>query len=502
MAQVEPGVQLVRGARIVDAEAPRGIEADVLIKDGVIAAIGPNLAAPEGTRVIDAANCLLHPGLINAHTHGHGALTKGLGDRWTLEMLLAAGPWFGGGRQLADRRLGTLLCAAEMARKGCTAAYDLTGELPLPTMDGFDACAEAYAQIGMRAVLAPMVADLTLYQAIPGLFDALPPELQKRVDALRLAPGEATLAAMREILRSWRWAGQGIALALAPTIPLHCTDGFMTGCASLAREYGVRLHSHVGESRVQATTGITRYGRTLLQHMDALGLVDEKFTVAHGIWLDDDDFRLLADRGGSIAHNPGSNMKLGNGLARMRAMLDAGITVGLGTDGPGSADNQNMYEAMRDAARISRATPDPRAWVSAPEAFRAATEGSARALGFAKCGRIAEGFNADIVFLDLGTINWLPHNHSINQLVHVEDGLAVKHVMCAGRLIVRDRALTGVDMARLAQQAEAARERLEAATADAKLLFEKLSPIVASFCPGLAAVPYQVRRHLDSPPGF
>jgi guanine deaminase len=502
MAVIEPGLQLIQGARIVDAGAPRGVEADLLISDGVIQVIGPNLAAPPGTPVIDATHCLLHPGLINAHTHGHGALTKGLGDRWTLEMLLAAGPWFGGGRQMQDRRLGTLLCAAEMALKGCTAAYDLTGELPLPTVEGFDACAEAYAQVGMRAVLAPMVADLTLYQAIPGLFDALPPALQARVDALRLAPGEATLAAMRQILRGWRWAGQGIGLALAPTIPLHCTDAFMTGCAALAREYGARLHSHVGESRVQAVTGISRYGRTLLGHMDALGLVDEKFTVAHGIWLDDDDFRLLADRGGSIAHNPGSNMKLGNGIARLRAMLDAGLTVGIGTDGPGSADNQNMYESMREAARLSRTTPDPRGWVSSEEAFRAATEGSAAALGFEKCGRIAEGFNADIVFLDLGAINWLPHNHSINQLVHVEDGLAVRHVMAAGRFIVRDRVLTGVDLARLGREAEAARDRLEAATADAKALFENLSPIVASFCPGLAAVPYQVRRYLDSPPGF
>lgn len=502
MAEIARGTQLIKGGRIVDAALARGTVADILVQDGVIAAIGPDLAAPAGATVIAAENCLLHPGLINAHTHGHGGLQKGTSDAWTLEMLLAAGPWLSGGRHLQDRRLGTLLCAAEMALKGCTAAYDLSGELPLPTVEGFDACAEAYASVGLRAVLAPMVADLTLYQAIPGLFDALPTALQAEVEKLRLEPGEATLAAMRKILHGWRWASHGILPALAPTIPLHCTDAFMTGCAALAREYGARLHSHVGESRIQATTGMRRYGRTLLAHMDALGLVDEKFTVAHGIWLDDDDLKLLAGRGGSIAHNPGSNMKLGNGLARMRAMLDAGVTVGLGTDGPGSADNQNMFEAMRGAARLSRATPDPRAWVTATEAYAAATEGSARALGFEKCGRIAVGYHADLVFLDLGTVNWLPHNNSVNQLVHVEDGQAVRHVMVAGSFVVRDRALTRIDLPRLAQETEAARERLEAATADAQALFHRLAPVVASFCPGLAAVPYQIRRYLDSPPGF
>jgi guanine deaminase len=502
MAEVTRGFQVISGGRLVDAAHARGVVADLLIEDGIIRAISQNLAAPPGTPRIDASNHLLHAGLVNAHTHGHGGLQKGLGDAWTLELLLAAGPWINGGRTLSDRKLAVQLCAAEMALKGCTAAYDLTGELPLPTVEGFDACAEAYAEIGMRAVVAPMVADLTLYQAIPGLYDALPPELQTRVDALRAAPAETCLAAMRDILRGWRWASHDIRAAIAPTIPLHCTEAFMTGCAALAREHGARLHSHVGESRVQAVTAIRTYGRTLVAECERLGLLGPDFTVAHGIWLDDADLTRLAHHGASISHNPGSNLKLGNGIARMRAMLDRGVTVALGTDGPGSADNQNVFEAMRDAARLSRTTPDPRAWVTAAEAFRAATEGGAAALGFERCGKLAPGFNADIVFLDLGHVNWLPHNDSINQLVHVEDAGAVDHVMVAGTFIVRDRRLARIDHARLACEAEAARARLEEATADARALFRLLAPVVASFCPGLAQVPYHLNRYLDGPPRF
>ena len=280
MAETARGHVLVQGGRILDPATPQGIAADILIEDGTIGAVGTNLAAPEGTAIVDAKHCLLHPGLVNAHTHGMGGLSKGLGDLMTLELLLAAGPWMQGGRQLADRRLSALICASEMALKGCTAAYDLTAELPLPSIEGFDAAAGAYADIGMRAVIAPMVADLTLYEAIPGLRDALPPAQQKEVEALRLAPAEKCLAAMQAIAKAWRWAVHDIRLAIAPTIPLHCTEDFMHGCVRLARDHGLRLHSHVGESRVQAVTAIRRYGRTLVAECERLGLLGARCPAA------------------------------------------------------------------------------------------------------------------------------------------------------------------------------------------------------------------------------
>ena len=501
MAKPEPGTTLIRGARLADPAERRAEPADVLVEDGAIKEVGAGLSAPEGARVVEAAGFLIHPGLVNSHMHGHGGLARGQGDKWTLELLLAASPWIGGNRSLEDKKLTTRICAAEMALKGCTAAYDLYAEFPLPTRDGLDAVAEAYAEVGMRAVVAPMVADRTVYEAIPGLHDALPDHLQTAVARLRLRSGEETLAAIADVLRHWRWESQDIRAAVAPTIPHHCADAFMCGCARLAREHGVALHSHVGESKVQALAGIKLYGETLLAHMDGLGLVGPDFTAAHAIWLDDDDLKRVADRGASLAHNPGSNMRLGNGMFRLRRALDLGVNVGLGTDGANCSDNQNMYEAMRCASMVSKAqAPDPRAWAGVEEVYRAATEGSARALGFGDIGAIRPGMKADIVFLDLSAITWVPHNWSVNQLVHAEDGTSVRHVMIGGRFVVRDGRLLTLDVAKLALEAEAARERLEALNAEWKDLYERLEPVVASFCPAFAARPYHLRRYLCDAP--
>ena len=497
MARIHPGYVLIQNALISDTGSRRGVEGDILIKDGIIADMGPNLAAPEGAEIVDASGMLVHAGLINAHTHGHGGLARGQGDRWTLELLLAAGPWIAGGRSLQDKKLTTQIGAAEMVLKGCTAAYDLYYEFPAPSLDGMDAAAEAYAEVGMRAVLAPMVADTSFYDAIPGLRDALPDDLRHKVDKLRMGPGDRTIAAIGSILKHWKWSSHDIRPAVAPTIPTHCSDAFMCGCRNLAREHGVALHSHVGESKIQALVGRERYGKTLVAHLDGLGLIDESFTAAHAVWLDDDDFRIIADRGASLAHNAGSNMRLGNGLFRMRRALDLGVNVGLGTDGASCSDNLNMYESMRYASMASKVQgPDPRNWASVEEIYNAATAGSARALGLEKAGVLAPGYKADIVFVDLGAINWIPHNWTVNQLVHVEDATSVRHVMIGGSFVVRDRQLLTLDLAKLAVEAEAARERLENLNAEWRSLFEKLAPVVASFCPGLAAQPYHINRYV------
>jgi guanine deaminase len=497
MAKNYPGYVLISNALISDAGVRRGIKGDILIHDGIIKEIGVGLIAPESAEIIDASGMLVHAGLINSHTHGHGNLARGQGDRWTLELLLAAGPWISGGRSLLDKKLTAQIGAAEMVLKGCTSAYDLYYEFPAPSLDGMDAVAEAYSEVGMRAVIAPMVADHSFYEAIPGLRDALPDDLKLQVDRLRMGPGDRTIAAISSILEQWKWSSHDIRPGVAPTIPIHCSDGFMCGCAKLARDHGVPMQSHVGESKVQAIVGKQRYGKTLVAHLDELGLINENFSAAHAIWLDDDDFRIMAGRGASLAHNAGSNMRLGNGMFRLRRALDLGVNVGIGTDGSSCSDNQNMYEAMRYASMVSKGQgPDPRKWASVEEIFNAATVGSARALGLSQVGKLAPGYKADIVFVDLGAINWIPHNWTVNQLVHTEDSTSVKHVMIGGSFVVRDRRLLTLDMAKLAVEAEAARERLEDINTEWRDLFDRLQPVVSSFCPGLAAQPYQINRYL------
>ena len=483
---------VIRGARLIEGAA------DILIRGDTIAEIGkPGMPAPGEAKTMDARGKLLHPGLVNAHMHGHGNLGKGMGDRWTLELLLTAGPWINGNRSTEDKYLTTLIGAAEMVMKGCTACYDLTVEFPTPSVEGLEAAGRAYREVGMRAVLAPMVADRTLYEAIPGLMDALPVALQKEVERLRLAPWQTTLENMRRALHGWKFDRGEVRPAVAPTIPLHCSDEFMVGCAQLAREYAAGLHTHVAESKVQVVSGLKRYGKTLTAHLDALGLLGPDFTAAHGVWLDDDDMRRLGGHGASVAHNPGSNMRLGSGLADMRRMLERGVNVGIGTDGANCADNLNMYEAMRLASFVSKVQgPDWQQWITTREVLEAATAGSAKALGFGdRIGRLAPGCKADIVFLDLQHINWIPLNDPTNALVHVEDGSAVHSVMVGGAMVLENRRLVNLDLAKLARDAENARERLERLNRDNKALYEKLEPLVGTFCPGLAKAPLHIQRY-------
>ncbi len=492
----KPSFTVVRGGRLLDIAKRTAAPADILIKGDTIAEIGrPGLAAPAGAVAIDARHRLLHPGLVNAHTHGHGNLGKGMHDRWTLELLLTGSQWVGIGRNLEDKYLSTLIGASEMVLKGCTAAYDLAAEFPLPSVEGLSAMAKAYEEVGLRAVLAPMVADLSFFEAIPGLMGRLPPALQKEVESFRPAPWKATAKQIKTALQKWPFVG--VQLAVAPTIPHHCSDDFLIACRDLAREYGVGLHSHVAESKVQVVAGYQRYGSTLTAHMDKLGLVNERFTVAHGVWLDNDDMKRLGDRGASVAHNPGSNMRLGNGLADVRGMLSARVNVGVGTDGANCSDNLNMYEAMRLASFASKVQgPDVERWLTTDEALLAATDGSARVLGMAgEIGRIAPGYKADIVFLDLHHINWIPTNDPVNQIVHTEDGNGVHSVMIGGRMIVENRKLLTVDLPKLAAQAAASQARRAPLTAQAKKLYDRLEKVVGAFCPGLAKAPLHIHRY-------
>ena len=490
---------IIRGGLLLDARAHRADPGDILVTGDTITEVGaPGLPAPADARLLDARGLLLHPGLINGHTHAHGNLAKGMGDLWTLELLLTAAPWIGGGRTTQDRYLSAKVGAVEMVLKGCTAAYDLPLELPVPTLEGVEAVSRGYADVGLRAVVAPMVADRTFYEAIPGLTEVLTPALRREVEALRLAPWKTTAASLGTILHGWTLDRDRVRLAVAPTIPHHCSDEFLRACADLAREHGVGLHTHVAESKVQAIVGLQQYARTPTAHLDALGLLGPHFTVAHGVWLDDDDMKRLGDHGASVSHNPGSNVRLGNGLADMRSMLAHRVNVGVGTDGANCSDNLNMYEAMRLASLVSKGrSPDVERWVRTDEVVLAATEGSARALGFeGRLGRLAPGYKADIVFLDLHHPNWIPLNDPTNQLVHTEDGGAVTHVMIGGRLVVEHRRVTTVDLPALAREVDAARRRLTEVTAQARALYERLAPLVGRFCPGLAHVPYHVSRYV------
>src|SRR5437868_692179 len=489
----------LRGGRVLDIAAGAAEPADILVEDDTIREIGPaGCPAPADAIEIAAARRLLHPGLVNAHTHGHGNLAKGMGDVWTLELLLNAGPYLNGHRSLEDKYLSGLLGGLDMIRGGTTACYDLMHEFPLPTAEGLTAVARGYNEAGLRVVLAPMVADHSFFEAIPGLMEALPPSLARAVERFRLAPAETSLAALRGILAGWKGDALRAPLALAPTIPLHCSDGFITGCGALAREFGTALQMHLAESRVQAVSGLRRYGKTLTAHLDALGFLGPNFTGAHGVWLDGDDIARLAERGCAVAHNAGSNLRLGSGIAPARQMAARGVTIGIGTDGASCSDNQNMFEAMRLASFASRLLgTDYHGWLRTDEVLTMATSGSARALGLGNAiGRIAPGYQADIVFLDLDHPNLIPLNDPVNQLVHSENGGAVESVMIGGRMVLEHGRFPGIDIGKLRARIADRVAELKDKTRELKALADQLEDIVGNFCVGLMREPYSIERRM------
>jgi guanine deaminase len=343
-----------------------------------------------------------------------------------------------------------------------------------------------------------MIADRTIYQALPGLLDALPQDLRAQYAAQSAAPIEQTFAACRDILATWEFDRRRIRPALGPTIPLHCSDPFLIDCANLARDHGIPLQTHLAESRAQGAIARTRYGTSLVGHLEQLGFLSERLSVAHAIWIDDEEIGKLGQAGARVAHNPASNLRLGSGVAPARKMLRAGLTVGLGTDASNTSDGQNMFEVTRLAAYLSRIEgSDAEEWISAASAFQLATEGSANVLGFEKIGRLAVGYEADIVFLRLDSPHFVPLRAPLLQMVFGENGTSVQSVMIGGRVVFHDGKLLTLDEAELRRQAETAAQRLDQANADLYASGAAVSRLVGAFCAAQGCSGHPLPRKLN-----
>src|SRR5580704_11120027 len=337
------------------SRSARGEARDIVVEgDTIVDIVAPGAITSANAEILDASRRLVIPGLVNGHTHSHGGLSKGVGDLWSLELLLNAAPWIGGGRATEHKHLAALINAVEHVEKGSTACYDLFFEFPAPTIEGMEAVASAYAKVGLRAVIAPMVADLTFYQSVPGLIDALPEDARTHAAGMRMGGADTTLAALRRLAETWSHPRDRLRLGIAPTIPQHCSRDFMIGCRNIAREHGLAMQTHVSEPKYLSASSFRVAGMSMTQTMDACGIVGPWFSAAHAVWINETDMALLAAKGAQVAHNAGSNLRLGSGIAAVREYMRHGVTVGIVTDGSASSDNQNMFEAMRYAAFVSR----------------------------------------------------------------------------------------------------------------------------------------------------
>jgi 5-methylthioadenosine/S-adenosylhomocysteine deaminase len=371
--------------------------------------------------------------------------------------------------------------------------------IPAITSEGMEAVVRAYSDAGMRAVVAPAVADIVFYRTVPGLLDLLPDDLRGVVEAMQPAPTKGLLELTEQVIRRWHGAADGrVHTAVAPTIPNQATDEFLAGCARLAREYGVGVHTHLAESKVQVIESQRRWGKTIVERLADHGLLDARFVGAHAIWLTGDDIRRLGDAGAAVAHNPGSNLRLGCGIAPVREMLDAGLAVGLGTDGSVCADNQNLFEALRIASVVStiRFPHATERWLDAATVWRLVTAGSARVLGVAgDLGAIAPGRKADLVLLRADSVFLRPLADPLNALVYAETGASVETVLVDGRVVLENGRVTTLDETRIYARVQEAADRQRARSGEAWELARRLAPHVAAACRAAVAIPLSINRY-------
>jgi cytosine/adenosine deaminase-related metal-dependent hydrolase len=417
--------------------------ADILIEDGRISALGSGLA---GSPVIDASSLLAVPGFVNAHYHSPLSILRGTADGLSHPAFMWQNQADTAGRTAHEVYVSALLGAVEMLTSGTTAVMDHFPEQGFP-LEHVDAVARAYREAGMRAAIALRVFDEAYDDIVPpgGLPRGFP-------DPLVAAPLADTMALLEEAVS--KHDADLLRVFPAPSNPSRCSDALLLKCEELARRRGLGVHTHLLETEIQTRIARERYGTTMVRHMERLDLLSPRLSCAHTIWIDEDDIALLAARGVTVVHNPESNLKVGAGFMPLPAMRRHGLRVALGTDGASTNDNLVLHEAMRLAITLHRPREERASWARAGDALEMATTAGAAALQCQQTvGRIAVGQSADLVLYDLSRPRWTPCNDPAQQLVFAENGDSVHTVLVAGRVVVENAQVKGVDVEALLREA-------------------------------------------------
>jgi len=404
-----------------------------------IVAVGPEALTFTAGETVDCRGRVLMPGLINAHTHAPMSLLRGLADDLRLDV------WLMGYMMPVERefvspdfvRLGTRLSCAEMIRSGVTCFAD---------MYYFeDAVAEAASGAGLRALCGQTVLR----------FPA--PDAPSYEDSLALA---------RDFIERWR-GHPLIVPAPAPHAPYTTTPDILRACADLAAEFDVPLHTHLSETLLEVEESRRQYGMPVIPWVRRQGLFGAKVLAAHCVHVDEGEIRTFKNVGAGVAHNPTSNLKLGAGVAPVAKMLELGVPVGIGTDGPASNNDLDMFEEMRLAALLAKGISNDPTAVPARDAVAMATRLGARALHMGHLtGSLEPGKRADLVVVDLDTTHNLPSfdrepGAIYARIVYAAKSADVSDVMCNGRWLMRDRRLLTLDEPALARDARELARRID-----------------------------------------
>ncbi|MFB6129534.1 MAG: amidohydrolase [Salinigranum sp.] len=425
---------LVEGGRVLrpDLTVER---ADVLVdrREGTVVAVGEGMA---GDDTLDAGGCLVVPGLVNAHTHVAMTLLRGYADDKPLGAWLREDVWPAeAALSPEDVRAGAELGLLEMIRSGTTAIADMYFHVP-EIVDAVD-------RAGVRARLGHGVVTVGKSEA-----DA-------RADV------EESLAVARE----YDGAADGrIRTAYMPHSLTTVGEASLRESVAAAHEEGIPVHYHANETRDEVDPIVEERGVRPLEYAADLGMLEPGDFLAHGVHLDATEIDLLAGSGAAVVHCPASNMKLASGIAPVQRLLDAGVTVGLGTDGAASNNDLDVFDELRDAAMVGKLAAEDASAVDAATAVRMATAGGAAAVGLPG-GRIEPGAPADLAVVDFETPHLTPDYDPVSNLAYAARGSDVRHTVCDGRVLMCDREVLTLDeeavLAAARERAATLRERAE-----------------------------------------
>jgi 5-methylthioadenosine/S-adenosylhomocysteine deaminase len=370
------------------------------------------------SRNIDGHDCLAMPGLINAHTHAAMALFRGLADDLPLKTWLKNHIFPAEEKWVNEEFVywGTLLAAAEMIRSGTTTFAD-----------GYffeEQAARAVKQSGMRAFLGQGILDF------PTPDSPSPAETLKKIEAFIQTHEGSSL----------------IHPTLFPHSVYTCSPDLLRRCRDLAGRYGVPMIIHLAETKSELQEVLKKYGETLINHMENLGLLSPSLIACHCVWLTEAEMDLLARRGVRVVHNPESNMKLASGVAPIPELLARGVAVGLGTDGCASNNNLDLFQEMDSAAKLHKVHRLDPTVMPSNVVLEMATLGSAKVLGLEQeIGSLEVGKKADIIILDLHRPHLQPIYNIVSHLVYSATGADVRDVIIDGKLIMQGRKLLTID---------------------------------------------------------
>jgi 5-methylthioadenosine/S-adenosylhomocysteine deaminase len=454
---------LIRGGTILAMGGPQGDEpfvGDILIENTRIAAIGPRLDAADMKDVIDGRDRIVMPGLVNGHLHSSEQFFKGRYEKMPLEIwLLYAYPLLMG-PQIPESLLylRCLLVAIESIRAGVTTICDCFFDPPTLSLERLGVVFSAYEAAGLRANITNSIINIPVLDTLPFAREIVPTDLQSLLDGGSRVTGAVYADYCEAALSAYDGKAGRLRYMISPSAPQRCTDDLLLACGALAQRHRTPFHTHVLETKTQAVTGPELFGKSLIRRLSDLGVLNRNVTIAHSVWVDDEEMQLMGEAGCSVVHNAISNQKLGAGVAPLRRLMDEGVTIALGTDGASSNDTLRIFDVMRVAALVHGvAGPDYSRWLGAEDILRAATIGGARsAMLEHETGSLEIGKRADLIVLRTDNIGYTPLNDIRRHLVYGENGSSLDLVMIDGEIVFEEGRLTRLDEAEILSEARAA----------------------------------------------